>query len=74
VRLFTKRAQRNAEAAFSGPSEDAAASCALLSNSPQNGARGLLSFEKLEHNGLAGRGHFVRVSHSFGAAPGGLCA
>jgi hypothetical protein len=30
--------------------------------------------EKLAHNGLAGRGQVRRVSHSFDAAPGGLCA
>jgi hypothetical protein len=30
--------------------------------------------ENLAHNGLAGRGHFARVSPSFDAASGGLCA
>jgi hypothetical protein len=30
--------------------------------------------EKVAHNGLAGRGLFRRVSPSFDAAPGGLCA
>jgi hypothetical protein len=32
------------------------------------------AFKKLAHNGLAGRGQVRRVSHSSGAAPGGLCA
>jgi hypothetical protein len=32
------------------------------------------AFEKLGHNGLAGRGQILRVSHSFDAAPGGLYA
>jgi hypothetical protein len=32
------------------------------------------TLQKLSHNGLAGRGQFRRVSHSFDAAPGGLCA
>jgi hypothetical protein len=33
-----------------------------------------VALEKLAHNGLAGRAHFARVSPSFGAAPGVLCA
>jgi putative membrane protein len=33
-----------------------------------------VSLEKVAHNGLAGRGQVRRASHSFGAAPGGLCA
>ncbi|HEY6341296.1 MAG TPA: bifunctional pyr operon transcriptional regulator/uracil phosphoribosyltransferase PyrR [Bryobacteraceae bacterium] len=32
------------------------------------------TLEKVAHNGLAGRGQIRRVSHSFDAAPGGLCA
>src|SRR5580658_9139424 len=36
---------------------------------PQNGR-----LEKVAHNGLAGRGNFSQVSHSFDAAPGGLRA
>jgi predicted transcriptional regulator len=32
------------------------------------------SFEKLAHNGLAGRGQVRRISHSFDVTPGGLCA
>jgi hypothetical protein len=31
-------------------------------------------FEKLAHNGLAGRGQVRRAPHSLDAAPGGLCA
>jgi signal transduction histidine kinase len=32
------------------------------------------ALQKLAHNGLAGRGQVRGVSHSFDAAPGGLCA
>jgi hypothetical protein len=34
----------------------------------------LAAFEKIAHNRLAGRGQVRRISHSFSAASGGVCA
>jgi hypothetical protein len=39
-------------------------------DSPLRYNRSRRSLEKLAHNGLAGRGHFARVSHLFDAVPG----
>jgi hypothetical protein len=42
--------------------------------SPKRHNQRAMTLEKLAHNRLAGRGQTRRVSHSFDAAPGGLCA